>query len=303
MQTLAGKIAIVAGATRGAGRAIAVCLGAAGATVYCTGRSVRGNLASGEERRETIEESAELVTAAGGVGHWVQVDHTVENQVAALFERIQKEQGHLDILVNDVWGGDAISQWGTPLWELDLNKGFTLLERAVHSHIITTRYALPLMLERENGLIFEITDGDHHGYRGTLFYDLVKTSVMRLAYAYSRELRHHSITALAVTPGFLRSEAMLDGFGVTETNWRDAANIDPHFIASETPIYLGRAIVALATDPNVRTKTGRTLATWTLAKEYGFTDADGSQPDWGSYFASIADSLGDTASEHTPSIL
>ncbi|MGB1249907.1 MAG: SDR family oxidoreductase [Candidatus Promineifilaceae bacterium] len=297
VKLLSGKIAVVAGATRGAGRAIAVCLGAAGATVYCTGRSVRGSLASGAERQETIEESAELVTAAGGIGRWVQTDHTVESQVVALFERVREEAGRVDILVNDVWGGDALSQWGTPLAALDLGKGFTMLERAVHSHIITTRYALPLMEPNNSGLIIEITDGDQMGYRGALFYDLVKTSVMRLAYSYARELRHSNITSLAVTPGFLRSEAMLDMFGVTEANWRDAAKQDPHFIASETPTYLGRAIVALATDPAVRAKSGRTLATWSLAKEYGFTDADGTQPDWGSYYASIADSMGDTAFE------
>ena len=297
MKRLAGKIAVVAGATRGAGRAIAICLGEAGATVYCTGRSVRGNLASGAERRETIEESAEMVTAAGGIGRWAQVDHTVEAQVATFFERVRDEAGRIDILVNDIWGGDTLSQWGTPLWELDLGKGFTMLERAVHSHIITTRYALPLMTPQNSGAIFEITDGDQQGYRGTLFYDMAKTSVIRLAYAYARELRNTNITSVAVTPGFLRSEAMLDLFGVTEANWRDAAKQDPHFIASETPTYLGRAIVALAADPDLKAKSGGVYATWTLAKAYGFTDADGSQPDWGSYYASIADAMGNTAFE------
>jgi len=284
MQPLTGKIAVVAGATRGAGRGIACMLGAAGATVYCTGRSVRGKPATGN-RPETIEETAEMVNDYGGVGIPAQVDHSIEVQVKALFERIRSEQGQLDIMVNDIWGGDPLSEWGSPFWELSIEKGLLMQQRGVHTHIITSRYAAPLMIERKQGLIIEITDGDTFTYRGNLFYDLAKVSVIRLAYAQAEELRPHNITALAVTPGFLRSEAMLDHFGVTEANWRDGAKKDPHFIASETPFYIGRAIAALAADPTVMAKTGQVLSSWNLALEYGFTDMDGSQPNWGQYFA------------------
>ena len=283
MKLLKGKIALVAGATRGAGRGIACMLGEAGATVYCTGRSVRGKPAT-NGRPETIEETAELVTAYGGQGHYAQVDHTDEAQVARLFERLDKEQGRLDILVNDIWGGDQLTEWGKPFWELDWSQGLLMQQRAVHTHIITSRYGVPLMRKHNQGLIIEITDGDHTGYRGNLFYDLAKMSVIRLAYAMSRELKETQITALALTPGFLRSEAMLDGFGVSEENWRDAVKQDPHFIASETPFYVGRAVAALAADPNVRAKAGQVWATWTLYKEYGFTDIDGRQPDWGKHY-------------------
>jgi len=279
-----GKIAVVAGATRGAGRGIACMLGAAGATVYCTGRSVRGQPATGY-RPETIEETAEMVTAYGGVGLPVQVDHTVEAQVEALFARVRAEQGQLDILVNDVWGGDALTDWGKPFWELAIGPGLLMQQRGVHSHIITSRHGVPLMLEHQRGLIVEITDGDTFAYRENLFYDLAKTSVIRLAYAMAQELQPHNITALAVTPGFLRSEAMLDHFGVTETNWQAGAQKDPHFIASETPFYIGRAIAALAADPHVADKSGGVFSSWGLAAEYGFTDIDGRKPDWGKHFA------------------
>lgn len=284
MRPLEGQVALVAGATRGAGRAIARSLGEAGATVYCTGRSVRGRPATGQ-RPETIEETAELVAAAGGRGVAAQVDHTVEEQVEALCARIRQEQGRLDVLVNDVWGGDELTEFGQPFWKLSLPSGRILLERAVTSHIITSRHAVPLMLERDRGLIVEITDGDHFGYRGNLFYDLAKMSVIRLAFAMAWELRRHpAITALAVTPGFLRSEAMLDHFGVTEANWRDAAEKEPHFIESETPFYVGRAVAALAADPRVAAKSGRVFSSWDLAREYGFTDVDGRKPHWGEYF-------------------
>lgn len=283
-KSLKGKIALVAGATRGAGRGMACMLGEAGATVYCTGRSIRGKSATGN-RPETIEETAEMVTGQGGKGIYVQVDHTQEDQVMALFEQIRQEQGQLDILVNDVWGGDDLTEWEVPFWKLDWQKGKVMQERAIHSHIITSRYGVPLMIEKNQGLIIEITDGDHFGYRGNLFYDLAKLSVIRLAYAMSQELQEYNITALALTPGFLRSEAMLEHFGVTENTWRDAIEKDPHFAFSETPTYIGRAIVALARDPNVSQKAGKAWATWTLAKEYGFTDKDGSQPDWGTHFA------------------
>ncbi|MHB1006330.1 MAG: SDR family oxidoreductase [Chloroflexota bacterium] len=292
MQPLAGKVAIVAGATRGAGRGIAMMLGEAGATVYCTGRSVRGRPASGGDRPETIEETAELVSAKGGHGVAVQVDHTVPERVRDLLARVSAEQGRLDVLVNDVWGGDALTVWGVPFWEHDLANGLLMQRRAVHSHIITSYYAIPLMLRRREGLIVEITDGDSAAYRGNFFYDLAKASVIRVAYDLAEELRPRGITAVALTPGFLRSEAMLDHFGVTEANWRDAAAKDPHFIASETPTYIGRAVVALAADPNIAAKSGRALSTWNLAREYGFVDADGSQPNWGEYFARVVEGKG-----------
>ncbi len=281
---LEGKIAVVAGATRGAGRGIACMLGEAGATVYCTGRSVRGNPATGN-RPETIEETAEMVTAHGGIGRYEQVDHTLPEQVQGLFERIRSDEGKLDILVNDVWGGDALTEFTAPFWEHSLENGLLMIERAVNSHIITSRYAAPLMIERGSGLIVEITDGDSFGYRGTLYYDLVKTSVIRLAFAMSRDLRRHGVTALAVTPGYLRSEAMLELYGVTVENWREGTATDPHFIASETPFFVGRAVAALAADPDLSRKNGRVFSSWGLSEEYGFTDIDGATPHWGRYFA------------------
>jgi len=279
VQPLEGKVALVTGATRGAGRGIAVELGTAGATVYCTGRSVRGNTTG---RPETIDETAELVTKAGGTGIAVQVDHTVPAEVEALVQRISKEQnGQLDILVNDVWGGDVLTEWGVPFWEHNLQNGLKMLNQAINSHIITSHYAVPLLVKRGQGIVFEITDGKTYDYRGTFFYDLVKTTVMRMAKTMAIELKPHHIAAIAVTPGFLRSEAMLGN--LTEANWRERVKEDPSFAWSETPHYIGRAIAALAADPNVMDKTGETFATWDLYKEYGFTDTDGTQPDWQSY--------------------
>jgi NAD(P)-dependent dehydrogenase (short-subunit alcohol dehydrogenase family) len=209
----------------------------------------------------------------------------VPEQVAALFAQIEREQaGRLDLLVNDVWGGDELTDWSKRFWEQSLTDGLLMQQRAVHSHLITSYYGVPLLIARRQGLVIEITDGDTLDYRGNLFYDLAKNSAIRLAIALAHELRPHNVAAVALTPGFLRSEAMLDHFGVTEANWREAAAQDPHFIASETPHYIGRAVVALAADPNVMAKSGQALATWHLAHEYGFTDADGSQPDWGAYF-------------------
>jgi NAD(P)-dependent dehydrogenase (short-subunit alcohol dehydrogenase family) len=284
MKPLQGKVAVVAGATRGAGRGIACELGAAGATVYCTGRSVRGALASGADRPETIDETAEMVTASGGTGIAVRVDHTDEAQVRALFERVQAEQGGLDVLVNDVWGGEKLTQFNVPFWELDLERGFKMVRQAVFSHVVTSRHAAPLLMRRGRGLIVEITDGDTFMYRGNLFYDLVKTSIIRLAFAMAYELRRKGVAAVAVTPGFLRSEEMLDLFGVTEANWRDGAQKEPHFIASETPCFVGRAVAALAADPEVGKRSGRVFSSWGLSREYGFTDADGRRPDWGRYY-------------------
>lgn len=296
MQPLKDKIALVAGATRGAGRGIACMLGEAGATVYCTGRSTRANLAGRpngagstpfalEYRPETIEETAEMVTTWGGVGIPVRVDHTDEAQVKALFEQVKTEQGRLDLLVNDIWGGDDLMEWGKPFWELSIEPGLLMQQRGVYTHLITSRYGAPLLVERGQGLIVEITDGDSPNYRGNLFYDLAKSSVIRLAYGMAEELRPHGVTALALTPGFLRSEAMLEHFGVTEANWQEGAKKDPHFIASETPFYVGRAVAALAADPNVANKAGHAFSSWDLAVEYGFTDVDGRQPHWGNYFA------------------
>ncbi len=290
MKPLEGQVAVVAGATRGAGRGIASMLGEAGATVYCTGRSVRGRPATAG-RPETIEETAELVTELGGRGVWVQVDHSVEEQVEALFARVKRDEGRLDVLVNDVWGGDALTEWGKPFWELSCQKGLAMLGQAVHTHIITSRHGAPLMIEGGRGLIVEITDGDFLGYRGNLFYDLVKVGVIRLAYDMSVDLRAHDVTALAVTPGFLRSEAMLDHFGVTEANWLDAVKKDPHFAESESPAFVGRAVAALAADPDVSAKAGRVWASGTLGREYGFQDVDGRQPDWGAYFDRVVEKI------------
>ncbi len=291
MKTLDGKIAVVAGATRGAGRGIACALGDAGATVYCTGRSVCGRPAT-QGRPEAIEETAEMVSERGGVGIHVRVDHTVARQVHALFERIGGEQNGIDILVNDVWGGDALSEWGKPFWELDLDKGSLMLERAVWSHILTSRYGVPLMLPRSSGLVVEVTDGHTDDYRGNLFYDLSKMAAIRLARGMAEDLEGTTITAVALTPGFLRSQAMPDHFGVTQDNWRDAVEQDLHFIASETPTYIGRAVAALAAGPAVQGKAGQALATGHLAAEYGFRDADGSQPNWPRYYDAFRASQG-----------
>ena len=282
---LTGTVALVAGGTRGGGRGIAVELGAAGATVYVSGRSSAAGR-SDLDRPETVEETAELVTAAGGAGIPVRTDHSRPDQVRALVERISAEQdGRLDVLVNCVWGGDPLSDWEHPIWEQDLDQGFRLLRRAVDTHIITSRYALPLMVARRRGLVVEVTDGNSARYRGSVFYDLAKSSVIRLAVAQAAELRPYGVAAVALTPGFLRSEAMLDGLGVTEANWRDGAAQDPHFAQSESPAYLGRAVAALAADPDILARSGRALATWDLSKDYGFTDADGSRPDFAAYWA------------------
>ncbi|HET7706578.1 MAG TPA: SDR family oxidoreductase [Thermoanaerobaculia bacterium] len=271
MKPLEGKIAVVAGATRGAGRGIATALGEAGATVYCTGRSVPGKPGM-KDRPETINETAAIVTARGGRGIAIQTDHTFPGQVERLFEQV----GEFDILVNDIWGGDDLVEWGKKLWETKLDDGLTLIDRAIKTHIITSYYGIPRM--KKGGLVVEITDGDAYFYRGHFFYDLVKTTVIRMAFALSQELKDRGINAVAVTPGFLRSEWMLDHFGVTEKNWRDAAKKMKSFIASETPLFVGRGVAALAADPNVGRKNGRVVASWDLGDEYGVTDADGTRP-------------------------
>jgi NAD(P)-dependent dehydrogenase (short-subunit alcohol dehydrogenase family) len=278
MPDLSGTVALVAGATRGGGRGVAVELGRAGATVYVTGRSSRATGRSELDRAETIEETAEL---AGGIA--VRVDHSRPDEVRALVDRIAREQdGRLDVLVNGVWGGDPLTDWEHPLWEQDLDTGLRLLRQAVETHIVTSRFALPLLVNRRRGLVVEVTDGNTARYRGSFFYDIAKSTVIRLAQAQAAELAPHGVTAVALTPGFLRSEAVLDHLGVTAETWREAD--DPHFLKSETPHYLGRAIAALASDPDVARHNGRALSTGPLAREYGFTDLDGTQPDFYDYW-------------------
>jgi NAD(P)-dependent dehydrogenase (short-subunit alcohol dehydrogenase family) len=290
--SLTGKIALVAGATRGAGRGIAVELGAAGATVYVTGRSTREQR-SEYGRPETIEDTAELVAQAGGEGIAVHVDHLERDQVRGLVERIGHDDGRLDILVNDVWGGELLAQWDTPLWKHDLAGGLRLLRLAVDTHIITSHYALPLLIKKPGGLVVEMTDGtkeyNDRNYRVSFFYDLAKSAVIRLAYAQAHELRPYGCAAVALTPGWLRSEMMLELFGVTEENWRDATTHQPHFVISETPHYVGRAVAALAADPDVMRWSGQSLSSGQLAQEYGFTDLDGSQPDCWRYLVEVQD--------------
>jgi NAD(P)-dependent dehydrogenase (short-subunit alcohol dehydrogenase family) len=291
-QPLTGKVALVAGATRGAGRQIAVQLGAAGATVYATGRSTRGHR-SEMDRPETIEETAELVTAAGGTGIAVAVDHLVPDQVEALVRRIDEEQGRLDVLVNDVWGGDPLATWHKPVWQQSLDNGFRLLRLTVDTHIITSHFALPLLIRRPGGLVVEMGDGttayNEVNYRLSVFYDLAKVSVNRLAFVWSKEIAEHGGTAVALTPGWLRSEMMLDAYGVTEQNWRDATADQPHFAISETPAYVGRAVAALAADPDRARWNGRSTSSGELAQVYGFTDLDGSRPDAWRYLVEVQD--------------
>jgi NAD(P)-dependent dehydrogenase (short-subunit alcohol dehydrogenase family) len=289
---LAGEVALVAGATRGAGRGIAVELGAAGATVYVTGRTTRDRQ-SEYARPETIEETAELVSAAGGRGIAVRVDHLVADEVRALVGRIRAEQGRLDVLVNDIWGGENLKEWNKPVWEHDLNNGLRLLSLGVHTHLITAHHALPLLIERRGGLLVEVTDGtaayNAEHYRINPFYDLAKVAVTRMAWAHARDLAPHGATAVAITPGWLRSEMMLDAFGVTEENWRDATARIPHFAISETPRFVGRAVAALAADPDHARWNGQSLSSGGLAKVYGFTDVDGSQPDAWRYVVEVQD--------------
>ena len=293
MTTLEGKVALVAGATRGAGRGTAVALGEAGATVYCTGRTT-GERRSEYDRPERIEETAELVTAAGGVGIAVAVDHLHPDQVEALVRRIDSDHGRLDVLVNDIWGGELLFEWSSPLWEHDLDNGLRLLRLAVDTHLITSHFALPLLIRRPGGLVVEMTDGTREynetRYRLTAFYDLAKWAVLRLAFAQGEELASHGCTAVALTPGWLRSEMMLEHFGVTEENWRDGAKVNPHFAAiSESPRFVGRAVAALAADPDLQRRNQGSFSSGELAREYGFTDVDGSQPDCWRYLVEVQD--------------
>jgi NAD(P)-dependent dehydrogenase (short-subunit alcohol dehydrogenase family) len=287
---LAGRIALVAGATRGAGRAIAVRLGAAGATVYVTGRTTRTRISEVGRATETIEETAELVTAAGGEGIAVPADHLEVAEVRAVVERIDRERGRLDVLVNDVWGGEHLIEFGRKMWETDLARGLRMLELGVRSHIITSSCALPLLVRNRGGLVVEMTDGtaeSNAGYRDNFYYDLAKTAPNRMAFALGEELRDAGCTAVSLTPGFLRSEQMLDHFGVREENWRDAIAKDPHFAISESPAFVGRAVAALAADPAKERWSGRSLSSGQLAKEYGFDDVDGSRPDCSAYISEV----------------
>jgi NAD(P)-dependent dehydrogenase (short-subunit alcohol dehydrogenase family) len=284
---LRGRVAVVAGATRGAGRGIAAALGEAGATVVCTGRTSRtAGLRSDYDRTETIEETAELVTSLGGTGIPIAVDHLETDQVAGLAELVRREHGHLDVLVNDIWGGEMLSggpsEWDTPLWELDLDKGFRLLRLAIDTHLITSHHLLPLLVDEPGGLVVEVTDGttayNATHYRISVFYDLAKVSVNRLAYSQGHELAPHGGTAVALTPGWLRSEMMLEAFETTETTWQDAPSAPPDFALSESPRYVGRAVAALAADPDRFRWNQASVTSGDLAVEYGFTDLDGSQP-------------------------
>jgi NAD(P)-dependent dehydrogenase (short-subunit alcohol dehydrogenase family) len=288
---LAGKVALVAGATRAAGRGIAVQLGAAGATVYVTGRTTRQRR-SEMDRPETIEETAELVDEAGGQGIAVPVDHLVPEQVRELVARIDQEQGALHVLVNDIWGATTM-EWNKTVWESSLEEGLRTLRRAIDTHAITSHFALPLLIRKPGGLVIEVTDGtaEYNGtnYRVSFFYDLAKAANLRMAFALAHELKPYGATALALTPGWLRSEAMLDAYRVTESNWRDATKVSPHFAISETPSFVGRAVAALAADPDRARWNGQSLSSGQLARVYGFTDLDGSQPDAWRYLVEVQD--------------
>jgi len=289
---LEGRIALVAGATRGGGRGIAVALGEAGATVYATGRSTRERR-SEIDRPETIEETAELVSAAGGEGVAVEVDHLDPNQVAALVERIESERGRLDVLVNDIWGAEHLFKFDTPVWEHDLDNGLRLLRLAIDTHLITSHHALPLLLRRPGGLLVEVTDGTAEynagNFRVNAFYDLAKNAAIRMAWGLSQELGERGATAVSLTPGWMRSEQMLEIYGVTEESWREGTERTPHFCISESPLYVGRAVAALAADDERARWNGQSLSSGRLAQVYGFTDADGSQPDCWRYMVEVVD--------------
>ncbi|HEX7338008.1 MAG TPA: SDR family oxidoreductase [Gemmatimonadales bacterium] len=287
---LAGKVALVAGGTRGAGRGIAVELGAAGATVYVTGRTTRSR-SSEYARPETIEETAALVTEAGGEGIAVRVDHLVPSEVEALVARIRAERGRLDIVVNDIWGGEKLFEWNKAVWEHDLQNGLRLLRLAVDTHLITAHHTLPLMIANPGGLLVEVTDGtaeynaDH--YRLSPFYDLSKVAAVRMAWAHAKDLAPYGATAVSLTPGWMRSEMMLENYGVTEANWHEATVKSPHFAISESPRFVGRAVAALAADPERARWNGESLSSGGLAKLYGFTDLDGSRPDCWRYLREV----------------
>jgi NAD(P)-dependent dehydrogenase (short-subunit alcohol dehydrogenase family) len=277
---LAGTVAVVAGATRGAGRGIARALGEAGAVVYCTGRSVRGN-PSPYKRPETIEETAEMITAAGGKAVALRVDHTVEAEVRALFDRVSRDHGRVDVLVNSVAGEDPMMAQWAPFWKANLTNGEAILRQALLSHIITAKYAAALMIKKRRGLIVEVTEGDLILAGGNILTQIVKAAQKMLAVLWAADLRNHGVGAVAITPGYLRSERMLEAFGVTEETWREHGKKDKNFLESETPLFVGRAIVALAHDPKLLTRSGQLLSSWEVGRQYRFTDADARRPDWG----------------------
>ena len=291
MTSLDGKVALVAGASRAAGRGIAVQLGAAGATVYVTGRTTESEQ-SEMNRPETIEETAALVDEAGGRGIAVQVDHLVPDEVRALVARIEDEQGALHVLVNDIWGATKM-EWDASVWESDLDYGLHTVRLAVDTHAITSHFAIPLLIKTPGGLVVEVTDGtaDYNAsnYRVSFFYDLAKAANLRMAFALAHELEPYHATAVSLTPGWLRSEAMLEVYGVTESNWQDATKTSPHFAISESPAFVGRAVAALAQDPDVARWNGQSLSSGQLAKVYGFTDLDGSRPDAWRYLVEVQD--------------
>ncbi len=277
---LDGHVAVVAGATRGAGRGIARALGEAGAIVYCTGRSVRGKL-SPYRRPETIEETADMITAAGGTAIPVRVDHTVETEVRGLFRRVDREHGRLDVLVCSIAGEEPMmGQWG-PCWKTELKNADAIFRQSLVSHIITAKYGAPIMIREGRGLIVEVTESDILGAGGNPMSQAVKLGLKGLALNMAAELRPHGVAAVAITPGFLRSESMLQSIGVTEATWRDGAREDRNFLESESPLFVGRAVAALAQDPKVLDRTGQLLSSWQLSREYKFTDYDGRRPDWG----------------------
>ncbi len=278
---MTGHVAVVAGATRGAGRGIARALGEAGAIVYCTGRSVRGNL-SPYGRPETIDETAAIIKQKGGTAIAVRVDHTVESEVESLFARIDREHNRVDVLVNSIAGEEPMmAQWNS-FWKANLKDGDAILRQALLSHIITAKHAAPLMIRRRRGLIVEVTENDILMAGGNPLSQSVKLAIKGLALNMAAELKPHGVAAIAITPGFLRSEAMLEGLRVSEANWRDAGHQDKNFLESESPLFVGRAVAALAQDGRVLERTGQLYGSWELGREYGFTDADGQRPDWGS---------------------
>jgi NAD(P)-dependent dehydrogenase (short-subunit alcohol dehydrogenase family) len=291
-QPLTSKVAVVAGATRGAGRGIARGLGEAGAIVYCTGRSVPGQ-PSPYGRPETIHETAAMIAAAGGTAVAVRVDHTIESEVEALFARVARDHGRLDVLVNSIAGEDPmIGGWGA-FWTTDLTRGADAFRQAILSHLITAKHAAATMIKKRRGLIVEVTEGDTvFGGGGNAISDVIKSSLKGFAARMAGELRSHRVAAVSITPGFLRSESMLQHFGVTEATWRDAGKKDPNFLESESPLFIGRAVAALAADARVLERSGDVLSSWALGREYEFDDYDGRRPDWGRHFATILPAIG-----------
>jgi NAD(P)-dependent dehydrogenase (short-subunit alcohol dehydrogenase family) len=279
-RSLAGAVAVVAGATRGAGRGIARALGEAGATVYCTGRSVRGN-PSPYDRPETVEETAEMIIAAGGSAVALRVDHTVEAEVEALFQRVERERGRIDVLVNSIAGEDPLMAQWCSFWKTDLKNAEAALRQSLLSHIITAKHAAPYMIRKRRGLIVEVTENNVLSAGGNPVTQTVKLALKGLAFNMAAELWPHGVAALSITPGFLRSETMLERFGVTEENWRDGGKKDKNFLESESPLFVGRAVAALAGDPSILERSGQLFSSWELGREYRFTDVDGRRPDWG----------------------